>query len=194
MALFPLWETILLSRKKKKNCPQKELKQTTSLLLPASRGCSSIPFEMSDCRDAFKGAQWGTTTNCKKTLYLRTILQLIFHITYFSRQWQDRKWKLEGKKTSGKVNSNLVWNMKIEVTHRRPVLVLSNLDIRCALFQTQKHLCVPDLQTPLWIWSSHCFLLPFALFSHLLTNSKGILSQIGLPNHQFTIFTWLLQM
>lgn len=61
-------------QEKKKNYPQKEFKWTKSLLLPASHGCSSIPSEMSHCRDAFKGTRWGSTTNCKKTLYPRTIL------------------------------------------------------------------------------------------------------------------------
>lgn len=32
----------------------------------------------------------------------------------------------------------------------------------------------------------------FPLFPHLVTNSKGILSQFGLPNHQFTIFRGLV--
>lgn len=146
-------------KRRYKNCQQKELQQTKSLLLPASPGSSLVPFEMPHCRDAFKGPQWGTTTNCKNNPSAYLPCNWFFQVVARQEMKASR-----GKKTSGRANSNLVQNKKPEEMHRRPVLILSKLDFRCAPFPTQKHLCLPDLQTPLWIWSTHWFLFPFISF------------------------------
>lgn len=171
MQLFPLWETTLLSNKKNQNRYKLPTERFwTKIFLAASHGCSSIPFQVSHCRDTFKRAEWGTTSNCKKSLCLRTVLQLIFHVTYFSQvlanRWEMKPWR---EKPSGKVNSNLVQNMKVEVTHKRPALILWNLKKRCVPFPTQKHLCLTDLQALLWIWTSHYFspIFSFSTLSHI---------------------------